>query len=191
MSVDLINSVANGDYVSANRLFEQRLENILEKKLYERKRMVAAEAAYSPFIRQGLAAGKRLLTPSEREKGEIDPSIKPGGVEHPTGVKPVEKKRKAPPGSSKKATQKVAAGYKKLAEPGKVIPRTMSIGDRYDKALERAKDLESRGSTGKVSAVKKAYRPYRYAMGAGKAVKGAAGLWSSALRSGMSGPLEE
>lgn len=44
MSVDLINSVANGDYVSANRLFEQRLENILEKKLYERKRMVAAEA---------------------------------------------------------------------------------------------------------------------------------------------------
>lgn len=44
MSIDLINSIVNGDYVSANELFESRLANIREKKLYERKRMIAAEA---------------------------------------------------------------------------------------------------------------------------------------------------
>lgn len=43
MSIDLINSVINGDYVSANRLFEERLANIQEKKLYELKRMMQAE----------------------------------------------------------------------------------------------------------------------------------------------------
>lgn len=44
MSIDLVNSVVNSDYVLANDLFEERLANILEKKLYERKRMIAAEA---------------------------------------------------------------------------------------------------------------------------------------------------
>lgn len=43
MSIDLINSVVNGDYVSANKLFEERLTNIREKKLYELKRMMQAE----------------------------------------------------------------------------------------------------------------------------------------------------
>lgn len=43
MSIDLINSVIDGDYVSANRLFEERLSDIQEKKLYEVKRMFAAE----------------------------------------------------------------------------------------------------------------------------------------------------
>lgn len=43
MSIDLINSIANGDYVTANRLFEERLSDIQEKKLYEAKRMFAAD----------------------------------------------------------------------------------------------------------------------------------------------------
>ena len=40
----LIESIASGDFVSANKLFEQRMEQIAEKKLYESKRMMQAEA---------------------------------------------------------------------------------------------------------------------------------------------------
>lgn len=43
MSIELVESIINGDYVSANELFEQRLNDIKEKKLYETKRMVAAD----------------------------------------------------------------------------------------------------------------------------------------------------
>lgn len=42
MSIDLINSIIDGDYVLANELFEERLSDIQEKKLYEVKRMFAA-----------------------------------------------------------------------------------------------------------------------------------------------------
>lgn len=42
MSIELIESIVNGDYVSANELFEERLADIQEKKLYEVKRMIAA-----------------------------------------------------------------------------------------------------------------------------------------------------
>lgn len=40
----LIESIASGDFVSANKLFEQRIEQIAEKKLYESKRMIQSEA---------------------------------------------------------------------------------------------------------------------------------------------------
>lgn len=43
MSIKLLESIINGDYVSANRLFEERLSNIKEKKIYEAKRMFAAD----------------------------------------------------------------------------------------------------------------------------------------------------
>lgn len=42
MSIELIESIVNGDYVSASELFEERLADIQEKKLYEVKRMIAA-----------------------------------------------------------------------------------------------------------------------------------------------------
>lgn len=44
MSRELIESIANGDYVFANELFESRLADIREKKMYEMKRMVQSEA---------------------------------------------------------------------------------------------------------------------------------------------------
>lgn len=42
MSIELINSIIDGNYVLANQLFEERLSDIQEKKLYEVKRMFAA-----------------------------------------------------------------------------------------------------------------------------------------------------
>jgi hypothetical protein len=40
---NLIEHVLNEDYVSAQNVFESRLDSILEKKLYEKKRMMQAE----------------------------------------------------------------------------------------------------------------------------------------------------
>lgn len=40
---ELLEHILNGDYVSANELFEERMVNLQEKKLYEAKRIVAAE----------------------------------------------------------------------------------------------------------------------------------------------------
>jgi hypothetical protein len=183
---DLVESILLGDNVEASKLFESHMESIVEKKLYEKKRMVQAESQYSASTQQGLKSGKRLLTPKERSGLSVDPSIKPGGIEHPTGV--TSSNRKAPPSQKKKS---VASGYKKLADKGTVVPRTLNIGDRYEKALSQAKDLESRGSTGKVAAVKKVYRPYRAAKAVTGAIKGAAHTWGNILQKGMSGPLEE
>lgn len=43
MSKELIETIINGDYVSANELFEERLSIIRERKLYEEKRRLAAK----------------------------------------------------------------------------------------------------------------------------------------------------
>jgi hypothetical protein len=41
---DLVENVLNEDYVSASEIFESRLNQIMEQKLYEKKRMMQAEA---------------------------------------------------------------------------------------------------------------------------------------------------
>ena len=43
MSKELIENIIDNDLVTANKIFESRLDNIMEKKLYEVKRRVAAD----------------------------------------------------------------------------------------------------------------------------------------------------
>lgn len=187
---NLVENILIGNHVEAGKLFESHMESIVEKKLYEKKRMMQSEA-FSSFVQKGLQAGKRLLTPQERSSKTINTSIKPGGVKHPTGVIEPPKSRRGKPSLSSKKKTTVGTGYKKLADKGTVVPRSLNIGDRYEKALSQAKELESRGSTGKVAAVKKVYRPYRAAKAVTGAIKGAAQTWGNVLSKGMSGPLEE
>lgn len=169
---ELVESILTGNNVEAQRLFESRINLIREKKLYEAKRNLAAQmdevTDYSARYKELKSSGARKFSDVYDASGE--PKLQ----------------------SSRKSFQKKTP--KKLAAPGTVIPRSLSIGDRYEKALSRAKDLEARGSSGKVAAVKKAYRPYRASKavttGVKTGVKKAAGLWSNIVRSGMSGPLE-
>lgn len=170
-SKELVESILTGDMVSAKRLFESRLESIKENKLYEEKRRLAAlnESQYSAATQSKLASGKyRLLSPSEREGRYVSDD---------------------PDTPSNKPTKRTRV--KKLAAPGTVVPRSLSIGDRYEKALAQAKDLEARGSTGKVAAVKKVYRPYRAAKAVTGGVKKAWGLWGDVMSSAARGALEE
>lgn len=168
MSKELVESILTGDMVSAKELFESRIEQIKENKLYEEKRRISSlnETDYSQSTKDKMASGKRLLTPQERESGTVN-----------TGTD-----------SSKFSKRK---SFKKLASPGTVIPRSLSIGDRYEKALSHAKDLEARGSTGKVSAVKKVYRPYRAAKAVTTGVKKAWNAWGNVMSSASRGALEE
>lgn len=156
MSIDLINSVVNGDYVSANRLFEERLANIQEKKLYELKRMIQAEA-FGGMTKAEIEAKKKA---GYRKAADVlyDPRSK-------ESLSDAAKKYRA---SLKK--KKVSEDVNRLTAPD--APRTLDIGDRYERALKQAQDLESRGSSGKISRVKKLYRPYRAARAIGSAIGG-------------------
>ena len=56
---DLLDHILNEDYVSANRLFESHLAVIVEKKLYEKKKMMQAEVFGGLTLAQ-IAARKEL-----------------------------------------------------------------------------------------------------------------------------------
>ena len=130
MSRQLVESILSNNMLEANDMVEAKLAEIREKKLYEMKRMFAAESDYgSEYTKQKIASGKyRLLTPAERQRGAgVDPSIKPGGSEHPFGVKDTEEKPKSKPKP------------KKSREKG-------PIRQRWDKEVERFKDRLDKAS---------------------------------------------
>ena len=56
------------------------------------------------------------------------------------------------------------------------------MGDRYKSALDKARELESRGATSQVKMVRKAYRPYRAGFAAGQTLKGVVGIGKSILQ---------
>ena len=95
MSRELVESILNGDYVSANELFEQRLADIKEKKMYEVKRMVAVESLGGKTRAQAEKEIRaRGMTPRRASDVYQDPrSIKIPKI----GEKKPESKRKAPP----------------------------------------------------------------------------------------------
>lgn len=88
---NLIESIISHNYIDANNLFHERLNHIIEQKLFERKQSLSLVEKNekndddddvlqkmgfrSPFSRQKLKAGYRLLTPYERENRTIDPNI--------------------------------------------------------------------------------------------------------------------
>lgn len=78
---DLVESILTGDNVEAGRLFESHMESIVEKKLYEKKRMMQAEASF-PGGRAGVearkAAGFRKATDvlGDPSKSKLKPLVK-------------------------------------------------------------------------------------------------------------------
>lgn len=172
--------------LEANDMVEAKLAEIREKKLYEMKRMFAAESESGPYGTGGttksLASGKyRLLTPAERGKGvSFDPSIKPGGPEHPFGVKSTEEKPKSKP-KPKKSGEKGPIGKRWEKEKQR-------WSDRLDKLSARhlsKHDVEGGKSTWQRSVGGKAAAATSFVgKNTGKIVKGALGSdLASELRS--------
>lgn len=172
MSRELLESILNKDYVSAKGLFEQRLTDIREKKMYEVKRMVACEELGGRTIAQAEKQMRaRGLTP--RRASDVLPD--PRSATMPSATTP-EKKRKAAPTSVIKRPKDTRPGIIKRnintlmgRDPGYVEP---------EKTLKQ-KEMERGGRLGKGIRM------------AGKGVGKAWGLWGDVLRAGQSGNLEE
>lgn len=73
---NLLDHILNGNYVSANELFEERMVELQEQKIYETKQMVAAEmneVFISKYTREKLKKGYRFITSKERQQLRILP----------------------------------------------------------------------------------------------------------------------
>jgi hypothetical protein len=201
---DLLEHILSEDYVSAGQLFEERLNNIVEKKLIEKKKMMQAEAMggmSKAEIDRRKKAGYRkaadvLPDPYDMRLGSI------GTVNDDKPSKPkikANRKKKISEGSyedvSDAELQKRAAqhkdlqktfkvnrstndglkdGLKKLADkPIKsIVNRQKDMDTRYSDAMSKARELQARGSRGKVRMVMKRYAPYHVGKALGSIVKG-------------------
>ena len=63
-----------------------------------------------------------------------------------------------------------------------IVNQQKDLGDRYKSALDKAKELETRGAKGQVSMVRKTYRPYRFGVAAGQTMQKVAGIGKSILQ---------
>lgn len=141
MSIDLINSVVNGDYVSANRLFEERLANIQEKKLYELKRMIQAEV-FGGMTRSEIEAKKKA---GYRKAADVLPD--PRDIKLPLGrrkkttlkkkVKTIRKRKKLEEINIGLGTAARIGGRKVLRQVGGVVGSVLKRGlDAADAAKQ-------------------------------------------------------
>lgn len=230
MSKQLIESIIDDNLVEAKDIFAERMEEILECKLYEAKRMIQAElneakpgggfttSEIEARKKAGFRRASEVLGGTETKKSPAAKRLaaqSKGKGDDDLKAKLMQAKgewKKAPFGERKKAVQMVQKAAKEyaarqpapkktavtptetptkaepqadttprqmpkldkpkpprdisvLAPKGKGVkalrkadaPRNMGIISRYRSGLEKAKDLQSRGSEGAVKRFKKAY----------------------------------
>lgn len=176
---ELVESILTGNNVEAHRLFESRLNEIREKKLYEAKRNLAAQmdevlggltkAEIADRVKRGFVKASKVL----KDPRDIKISLKAkqkAQSQQPTGdadlrktfgvEKPGDKKR---PGVIRRNVNTLMGREAGYTEPEKSPEeKEMQRGGRVGKGLRMA----------------------------GKGVGKAWGTWGNIVRSGMSGPLE-
>lgn len=162
---DLLEQILNQDYATANELFESKMLELQEKKLYESKRMMQSEV-FGGLSPEEIAARKKsgykkaadvLGDPRERIKKARAAAAAPSGTKRGS-TRPTETPSTAPsePVATGTRRERMAkAGYKMLS--AKSAAANTDKMDRYRKALDKAKDLEARGHSKAVSRVKSAY----------------------------------
>ena len=215
----LLEHILDGDFISANELFESKMAELQEQKLCEAKKELQAEVfgglthaqiqarkelgwkkaadvledprsrkvkGITKFSAVKKKSAKKKTVKEDVSRSEVEAEkqkLTAAGKAHPS-YKEVPRQMNRPVSSKEKektATQ-TAPGYKALLPKGTIRPSKLSMGDRYQRALSQARDLELRGSEGKVAAVQKAYRPYRAASAVTGYLKGAAGRLASAAQ---------
>jgi hypothetical protein len=158
----LVESILTGDNVEASRLFESRLNSIVEKKLYEKKRMVAADmyeslpSRMSPAtIKKYQEIEKRGMTPQKASDVYGDP--------RDIDINITSKKRKAPPASDlrrgssgEEMNRAIAASKKRKADDAARQERFASrVGQRLGKGDVRPlARIAAIGAKKKLSSIK-------------------------------------
>lgn len=173
----LIESILDGDYVSANQLFEDRMIAIQERKLHEVKRDMQAE------VFGGKTPAEVRASPGYRGRasdilGDPTAGRRKTFVSQPSGTEQEPTKPKKKPETAKAPPSEV----KKL----KPISRLSRGMEGYKKDLAQAQRLKARGhSQGdeRISQVKKAYRGVRVKSALGNIAKGVGSFVAGALQS--------
>ena len=210
MSKELVESILNGDYVSANELFEQRLADIQEKKMYEMKRMIAAEmnevfgmgmtkaeieakkkAGYKkasdvlsdPRDIKLPLFGQQKSTPKKKKKRVSEETLDESGLGD--AVRAAHALRKAGPDAIRQFR-----GAMSLRRLGRGSQRQNQQSSDYERpgVIRRNVNTLMGREPGYVAPEKK---PEQKGGRVGKALRTAGGLWSRTLQAGMSGSLEE
>ena len=95
MSKELIENIIDNDLVTANKIFESRLDSIMEKKLYEVKRRVAAnmQEVFGALSKKDIEDRRKA---GYRKASEVlvDPRAKENLSPAARKIKQAEKKRK-------------------------------------------------------------------------------------------------
>lgn len=131
---ELVESILTGNNVEAHRLFESRLNDIREKKLYEAKRMVSTKLyeSYSRLQqdREDLKSGKKIRA--------TDVYDDPRDIKLSSGLRDDQSKksrRKAAPDSS---TKRGSSGEEMLKAIADVKAKRQAASDREQRFIQRA-----------------------------------------------------
>lgn len=122
----LLEHILNGDYVSANDIFENKMVELQEQKLYETKRMIQSEAVGGRTIAQAIKDMQaRGLTPRKASDVLGDPRDRP--------LPPVGSKRKSP-------VKRKKVSEEQIDEAG--LAATTWRAKLYKKGLRAIRDVE-------------------------------------------------
>jgi len=154
---NLLESIISEDYVSATKIFESRIEEIVEQKLLETKKRVQAEAMGGRTIAQAIKdIEARGMVP--RKASDV--------LQDPRDIKiNLHAKQQETSKPKTKAKKRKKLEEKDLMDPNAIPTQTLnrnkSWEDRYKAASERAKALELRGAKGQSKMVNRVYRAYK------------------------------
>jgi hypothetical protein len=141
MSIELVEAIINGDLVNAQDIFEQRLNDIQENKLYEEKRRFAAINEIVKPVKGKPGEFKGSNTKKDWAKyRKQNPTLSVHGTpDNPRARTPAEKKEKTSTGAMTKHGLAVRRkrGYLKA---GEAIPAKKFI-DAVSSYLEKKKGL--------------------------------------------------
>lgn len=164
---ELVESILTGNNVEAHRLFEARLNDIREKKLYEAKRNLAAQMNEVLDGKTRAQAEKEIRARGMIPRKASDVYGDPRDIKLSSGLRddePKKSRRKAAPDSISK---KGSSGYEMLQAIADVKAKKQAAADRDQRFIQRAS--KSPRAIARMSAVA--------AKQAGKSIKSGHDVW--------------
>lgn len=190
---NLLESIISEDYVSASEIFESRIQEIVEQKLLETKRSIAARQMNEvgperPTIAQQRASGRTVRASDPIEKGGFglspyDQRLVNQSKIDKTAEKTKRLRRASEPSDTKKPTGQL-----------KAVPKPEGLKAKRDRLLIKARELDKRGVDpfkSREGAVKAAYLGAKFKKAASHpAIKAAKNFGGDVLK-GLAGLYEE
>lgn len=173
---NLIEHILNGDYVSANDLFENHMVDLKEKKLYEAKRGLSAQMNEVMDRQSVTALRAKGYKPASEVLGlsPYDVGRQKKAEREKAGAAAVPKRKAAPalkdrPAADRPKTAAPSTGKLKTVDPSVYKPEGLKA--KRDRLLAKARELDPRGSTPELKSRESKVKAAYYSAKAGKAIK--------------------